>query len=316
MQKEKSINHSILACSLILLQCTLYGLGDPLSKMAYTHVNAYSVLSFRYTFALLAMWILFGKKLLSGLKESPFKLIVIPCICVAGSHLFSNLALQYTQATSVGFLRSLSVVITPILAMIFYKKKIRPFEILVLIGAVVGLYLLCGYGKMSGFGLGELLALGCALLSAGGVISLKRSLQQVNPLVMTMFQTATSALFAIICAFVWDHGISMTGAVPSVWISIIYLALGCTLGGYMLQNTAIRMISPNTVSFLMCFCSVMTAFFSYFLLGERLSITGLIGAMMILISVITETLLSGKLEKNTASSGTQSEISGRGDSPV
>lgn len=301
MEPEKGVNRSILACSLVLLQCTLYGLGDPLSKMAYTHANAYSVLSFRYTLALLAMWVFLGKKLLSGLKNCPVRLIVIPCICVAGSHLFSNLALQYTEATSVGFLRSLSVVITPVLARIFFKKKIRAFEILVLIGAVVGLYLLCGYGKISGFGLGELLAHGCALLSSGGVISLKRSLQQINPLVMTMFQTATSALFAVLCALIWDHGLSMAGAVPSVWLSVVYLALGCTLGGYMLQNTAIRMISPNTVSFLMCFCSVMTAFFSYFLLGERLSVSGLIGAMMILGSVIAATLLTGSPEKSTAS---------------
>lgn len=301
MQKGKSVNLSILACSLVLLQCTLYGLGDPLSKMAYTHVNAYSVLSFRYTLALLAMWAVSGKKLLSGLKSCPLKLIVLPCVCVAGSHLFSNLALQYTQATSVGFLRSLSVVITPILAMLFYRKKIKPFEVLVLVGAVVGLYLLCGYGNLSGFGLGELLALGCALLSSGGVISLKRSLRQVNPLVMTMFQTATSALFAVVCAFIWDRGISMEGAVPSVWISIVYLALGCTLGGYMLQNTAIRMISPSTVSFLMCFCSVMTAFFSYFLLGERLSAAGLTGAAIILGSVIAETLFSGKQERDSVS---------------
>lgn len=291
---------------LVLLQCTLYGLGDPLSKMAYTHANAYSVLSFRYTLALLAMWIFFGKRLLSGLKDCPFQLIVLPCVCVAGSHLFSNLALQYTQATSVGFLRSLSVVITPILAMIIYRKRMKSFEILVLAGAVAGLYLLCGHGKMSGFGLGELLALGCALLSSGGILSLKRSLRQVNPLVMTMFQTATSALFAVICAFIWDHGLSMAGAVPSVWLSIIYLALGCTLGGYMLQNTAIRMISPNTVSFLMCFCSVMTAVFSYFLLGERLSAAGLTGAMMILGSVIAETLLSGKRERDTAPPDAQS----------
>ena len=58
--------------------------------------------------------------------------------------------------------------------------------------------------------------------------------------------------------FVWDRGSSMAGAVPSVWLSIPYLVLGCTLGGYMLQNTASRMISgrrfvPDAL------CSAMTA---------------------------------------------------------
>ena len=110
---------------------------------------------------------------------------------------------------------------------------------------------------MSGLGPGELPALGCALLSAGGVISLKRFLQQAEPMVITMFQTA-SALFAAICALYGTAGASMAGAVPSVWFSIPYLVLGCTLGGYMLQNTASRMIFgrrfvPDAL------CSAMTA---------------------------------------------------------
>lgn len=110
---------------------------------------------------------------------------------------------------------------------------------------------------MSGFDSGELLALGCALLSAGGVISLKRFLQQAEPMVITMFQMA-SALFAAICALYGTAGASMAGAVPSVWLSIPYLVLGCTLGGYMLQNTASRMIFgrrfvPDAL------CSAMTA---------------------------------------------------------
>lgn len=69
MQTGKNANRSTLACSLVLLQCTLYGLGDPLSKMAYTHVNAYSVLSFRYTLALLAMWIFLRKHLRHAVPE-------------------------------------------------------------------------------------------------------------------------------------------------------------------------------------------------------------------------------------------------------
>ena len=110
---------------------------------------------------------------------------------------------------------------------------------------------------MSGFDSGEPPALGCALLSAGGVISLKRFLQQAEPMVITMFQTA-SALFAAICALYGTAGASMAGAVPSVWFSIPYLVLGCTLGGYMLQNTASRMIFgrrfvPDAL------CSAMTA---------------------------------------------------------
>lgn len=61
----------------------------------------------------------------------------------------------------------------------------------------------------------------------------------------------------------------------------------------MLQNTAVRMISAKTVSLLMCCCSVMTALFSYFLLGEKLTSIEMTGALLILAGVAAETLLSG-----------------------
>ena len=293
MKRDHQIHTSVFACGLILLQCTLYGLGDPLSKMAYTHVKVYSLLSFRYCLALAAMWAIFGKKLIRGIRNCRLRYLVIPCSCVAGAHLFSNLALTYTQATSVGFLRSMSVAITPVLSFFIEKRRITKKELLALMVTVVGLYLLCGYGSMTGFGLGELLALGCAALSAGGVIPMKRSMKWVGPLVMTMFQTAVSAVFSILCALVSRQGLRMEGAVPSVWLSVLYLAFGCTLGGYMLQNTAVRMISAKTVSLLMCCCSVMTALFSYFLLGEKLTSIEMTGALLILAGVAAETLLSG-----------------------
>ena len=121
MESKKKTDRSMLACLMVMLQCALYGVGDPLAKMAYTHVRVYSFLSIRYSFALAVIWLLFGKRMIASLKHCPLRLVILPCICVAGSHLLSNMALQYSPATAVGFLRSLSVVIVPILAWVLYR---------------------------------------------------------------------------------------------------------------------------------------------------------------------------------------------------
>ena len=71
----------------------------------------------------------------------------------------------------------------------------------------------------------------------------------------------------------------------------LYLALGCTVAGYLLQNAALEGLSARTVALLQCTCPVMTAAFSYFLLGETLSLAGLAGAGIILACVVAETVM-------------------------
>ena len=94
---------------------------------------------------------------------------------------------------------------------------------------------------------------------------------------------------AALCALFLDGGVHLAAATPTIWATIFYLALGCTVAGYLLQNAALGGLSSRTVALLQCTCPVMTAAFSYFLLGERLSTAGLVGAGIILACVVVET---------------------------
>ena len=108
---------------------------------------------------------------------------------------------------------------------------------------------------------------------------------------LTTLQTAASALMALLCALAFDQGIHLGAATPSVWMSILYLALFCTVAGYLLQNAALGVLSSRTVALLQCFCPVMTAMFSRLLLGEQLSTPGILGAVIILLCVAAETMM-------------------------
>ena len=211
---------------------------------------------------------------------------------MGGAYVTNNIALELTAATSVAFLRSLSTVMTPLLALALYRKpfgrKHLPIQLLV----VVGLYLLCGLGGLSGFGWGEVFSLLSALLLAGSLIFGERALDRVDPITLTALQTAASLFMALLCALIFDGGLHLGQATPSIWMSIVYLALLCTVAGYLLQNAALGFLSSRTVALLQCFCPVMTAVFSRLLLGEVLSIPGMLGAVLILLCVAAETLLS------------------------
>ena len=108
----------------------------------------------------------------------------------------------------------------------------------------------------------------------------EKALNRVDPLTLTALQTAASLGMAALCALFLDGGVHLAAATPTIWATIFYLALGCTVAGYLLQNAALGGLSSRTV---------VTAAFSYFLLGERLSTAGLVGAGIILACVVVET---------------------------
>ncbi len=278
-------------CFLILLQSLLYGFGDPISKFAFDVMPVYSMLSLRYTMALAVLLLLFGKRIWNGLRQCSVKDWILPTLCMAGAYVVNNIALDLTAATSVAFLRSLATVMTPLLALAAYRRTYRWQHIPIQCLVVVGLYLLCGLGGLSGFGLGEVLSLLSALLLAGSLVFGEHALERVDPITLSTLQVAASVLMAAICAPIFNGGLHLELTTPTIWAIITYMAIGCTLAGYLLQNAALTTLSSRTAALLQCACPVLTAVFSRFVLDERLSVAGIIGAVIILICVVAETLM-------------------------
>ena len=281
-------------CFLILLQSLLYGFGDPISKFAFDVMPVYSLLVLRYSMALVVLLLLFGKRIWKGLKQCSVKDWILPTLCMSGAYVVNNIALDLTAATSVAFLRSLATVMTPLLALAAYRRTYRWQHIPIQCLVVVGLYLLCGLGGLSGFGLGEVLSLLSALLLAGSLVFGEHALERVDPITLSTLQVAASVLMATICAPIFNGGLHLELTTPTIWAIITYMPIGCTLAGYLLQNAALTTLSSRTAALLQCACPVLTAVFSRFVLGERLSVAGVIGAVIILICVVAETLLENE----------------------
>ena len=169
----------------IFLQSVLYGLGDPISKSAYEVLPVYSLLTARYGIALAFLLLVFGRRIWRGLKVCSPRDWLLPSLCMGGAYVANNIALELTAATSVAFLRSLSTMMTPLLALAFYRRKFGKKHIPVQLLVLVGLYLLCGLGGLSGFGLGEVFSLLSALLLAGALIFGEHALDRVDGLIRT-----------------------------------------------------------------------------------------------------------------------------------
>ena len=276
---------------LIVIQSLVYGFGDPISKIAFEIVPVYSMMTVRYTIAFLFCIAVFGKRIVRTVKSVPAKSWLIPGICIALSYVLNNIALNMTEATSVAFLRSLAVVMTPALAFMAYGKKYKWQHIAAQILVLPGMYLLCVRGGLSGFGAGEILALFAAALVAATLVFTGRFLDQVDPVSMTALQAGCSAVIAFMGSLFVEGGVHAGSATPKAWLIILYLAILCTFLGYLLQNLALTRIRDREVSLLQSLCPVMTAVFSFILLGEKLSAAGIAGAAIIMACICVSALI-------------------------
>ena len=276
---------------LIVIQSLVYGFGDPISKIAFEIVPVYSMMTVRYTIAFLFCIAIFGKRIVRTVKNVPVKAWLIPGICIALSYVLNNIALNMTEATSVAFLRSLAVVMTPALAFIAYGKKYKWQHIAAQILVLPGMYLLCVRGGLSGFGAGEILALLAAALVAATLVFTGRFLDQVDPVSMTALQAGCSAVIAFMGSLFVEGGVHAGSATPKAWLIILYLAILCTFLGYLLQNLALTRISDREVALLQSLCPIMTAVFSFILLGEKLSAAGIAGAAIIIACICVSALI-------------------------
>ena len=279
---------------IILLQSVIYGFGNPLTKIAFESITPFWSLAIRFTTAFLVFMLFFGKRIIESLKSVEPKVYLPASICMAAAYITCNLALNWTSATNVGFLMSLPVIFAPVLALFLYKVKYRLIHIPIQIVVVIGLYLLCFDGEKLVFGKGEVTALITALSIAGALVFGEESLKQLDAVAVSAAQAGITALISLPCALIFESIEVLSRVTLPAWLVVLYLAIFCTNIAYMLQNTALKHISAAAVSMLQCTQPILTAIISYFLLREKLSTLGVIGAVIIIICIIAENLITAK----------------------
>ena len=278
----------------ILLQSVIYGFGNPLTKIAFESITPFWSLAVRFTTAFLVFMLFFGKRIIASLKSVEPKVYMPASICMASAYITCNLALNWTSATNVGFLMSLPVIFAPVLALLLYKVKYRLIHIPIQIAVVIGLYLLCFDGERLVFGKGEAAALITALSIAGALVFGEESLKKLDAVAVSAAQAGITALISLPCALIFESTEVLGQVTTPAWLVVLYLAIFCTNIAYMLQNTALKHISAAAVSMLQCTQPILTAIISYYLLGEKLSTLGIIGAVIIIICIITENIITAK----------------------
>jgi len=193
------------------------------------------------------------------------------------------LALDHMQPGRLLFIAGLEVVLVPLICGVFLKTKMRSVEKYALGPAGVGLYLLIG--DISGASVWDVVAITSALCYCLYTISLTHIAPASNLASRSFISFLTIAALSFLASVSFEQPRDMTFTWYLPFALFYLVALG-SVGRFVLQGWAQRQVSATFTAVAFTSEPVFALGLSYLFLGEMLTGTQSIGAVLILLAVL------------------------------
>jgi len=273
---------SIIVDFILLLVAFVWGLTFIMVKQAIAEVGVYPFLFLRFSLSFLLMILIFAKKLPKLDKFMVFSGTVLGVFLFL-AYAFQTTGLAHTSASNAGFITGLNVIFVPIFSIVIFKQIPKPFTVLGIIVATMGLFLLTG-GYGDGFNRGDVLVLACAICYAMHILCTGRYAPIMDVYLLATVQIGVVALFSL--PFAISSLSSIPSGIPlSVWKSVIFTGLMATVFAFVAQTRAQRVTPPARAALILLMESVFCAITARFYGGERLSGVALAGGMLMVIGM-------------------------------
>lgn len=206
---------------------------------------------------------------------------------LAGAVLFSGYALQTvglrdTTASNAGLITGLNVLLIPLILLAAHHRPPTAALAAGVALAVLGLWLLLWQGQR--LGAGDALVLGCAFALAVQAIIVGQVARSVPAAAFAWAQVATVSVLAGTAAiFIEPRPAAIPGPAAG---AIVFMAVAATLGAYVAQAWAQRVVSPTRTGLLFALEPVAAVAFGVAWLGEALGPRQAAGAAAILLGVV------------------------------
>lgn len=254
-------------------------------------LNSFDVLSYRWLLAglVLMIYALLKKKSLILNSFDEFWKVVL--LSVLRSITSITLLIGYANISSgiASTINFMYPVIVTICMMMFFGERRSLLDIIAIAASIFGVYLLASGDSIIVEGGNTSLGLVCSLISAFSFAAYYIVMKQVRADKIEVVKFTTwimmlSAVYFIICAFVFEGGISMIPDGRS-WMNILGLGLWATMVSNITGVKAIRRIGPTHTSILGALQPVTAVILGVMFLGEHLYFRSCIGITIILAAV-------------------------------
>ena len=277
--RRPSVAYAALACAALLFGSTFVVI-----KEAVATLPPLAFVGWRF---------LVGATLLTALVVPKGKVLWRDGLA-AGVFLFAGYALQtaglvHTSASNSGLITGLYVVLTPLLAAVVARHRVRVWTVLGALLAFVGLGLLT-VKKGVVLATGDLLTVGCAVAFAVHIVVLSRVAFRHPVIPFTAVQLLVTAALALASSAVVE-GLPLPTA--PVLPSVVLTGVVVSGGAFLLQIWSQTVIGPARTAIILALEPAFAAAFAAWLLSERLDTAGWVGAGLILAAIYVVLATSG-----------------------
>ncbi|MCF0218484.1 MAG: DMT family transporter [Muribaculaceae bacterium] len=250
----------------------------------------------RFAIAYILLLVYDHKKMLSNSKQDEWWFVA--CGLCGGSlyYVAENTALNYTLTSNVSLITSLTPLLTVLIIGLLYRSE-KPTSG-VYIGSViaflgVGFVIFNSSFVMKMNPLGDILSFAAALVFAFYSLILRRLNEQYT----TTFITRKTFFYGVLTALplmLIEPQITPLETLmkPAVWGNLLFLALVCSLIAFSGWSIAIKKMGAISANNYMYFQPVVTLIASALLLGDKITLIGIIGCALILGGVWLSEYLS------------------------
>lgn len=273
---------------LILVLVTMcWGVSYYLMDISLAELDPFTLNAHRFLGAFVIAGIFSWKKVLT-VNRTTLKYSLLVGVALVFVYMGATFGVKYTSLSNSGFLCALTVIFTPIINRLVFRKRAGAKLTLVVIMCFVGIALMT---LKDDFSIntenlrGDMLCLMCAAAYAVDLILTERAVshEEVDAYLLGVFQLGVTGILNFMLAFIFEtpHFPETAG----VWGSVIFLSVFCTGIAFVLQPVAQQYTTASHVGVIFTLEPVFAAIVALVFAHEVLSVKAYIGALLMLASI-------------------------------
>lgn len=288
--KNASTEKQLTAKLMLVLIMVVWGGSFIASKVGLDGMYPIELATLRFAIAtpilLLITVVLCGWKSLIVQKKDLWVLVVMAMTGITFQYITQLIAMTYTTVTNTALLINVGTFFVIIPSIFFLKEKFNADNLLGVVIAFAGLVLVATNGKLEF----------APHLIGDGIILISAALWAVYILIGNKLGGKYSVLTQLNYIFIFGfigllpfyfvtphHDLAQFSTIS--WVSLLYLAIFCSIIAYFFFNDAIIKIGPSKSAIYQYLEPVFAIVFAIALLGEPLTIFIAVGAMLAIIGI-------------------------------
>lgn len=211
---------------------------------------------------------------------------------VVGYNLFFFSGLKFVTASRASMIIALNPSFITLLSALVFKERFNHFNYAGIFLSLIGVSIVISQGNLreiflGKIGYGELLLLGCVICWSSFTIMGKVVMSRFNlkPIVVITYACIIGTLILALPAYLEGQIKNMREFTWEVWISLIVLGLFGTVLAFIWFYQGVEEIGPSRASIFINLVPVFATLIAVLILGEKLSSSLLIGAVLVVSGV-------------------------------